>query len=612
MLLAGLVQGAALAAAYRPSLVIVISVDQMREEYLERFRPWFGRDGFNRFLRNGAEFTEANHRHANTFTGPGHASIGTGLDPRDHGIVQNCWYDREKRRRVYCVEDLTESVIGAPDGVKVVKTVPASPRLLRTTSARDRSTRTSGHFALGDRLKQAFPGARVVGLGLKDRSAVLMAGKDADAVYWFSDELGRFVTSSYYPKESFPAMLAFDETLPASLAKRECSVWEPLTRKNGSPWIPGDLISKVLFDPPELSGFKEPGTQMEPAFPHPLNTPHAKVSSPCGDLMVLDFSRVLIEKMALGGRDRNGPDLLFIAMCSMDYYGHMFGPDSREIADGMVRLDAALEAFFGWLDLTVGRRRVLIWLTADHGVAAIPEFEAARPRSAAASAQRAGVGRIDLDFRKEEIRPVRDGSPARLAIERALATRHGYDLHEDEPNRSEGVVAAFDEPCLTLNPEVVARRAATPNLKAPVSGPALRSEIGDLVRAMPGVLKAYTHEEMASGLPADDPFRETITRSFDEERTGDICAVLEPGWIWSNVPKGTTHGQPHRYDTHVPLLVWGVGVRPGSYSAPVSPLAIARTTAALFGLDGVGEPDVLPLGSILAGYKPVRRKAAAR
>src|SRR5215468_4163837 len=189
LILAFLLCAAGLRAAEKPSLVVVISVDQMRADYLERFRPYFGKDGFNRFMERGAVYPEARYRHAVTYTGPGHATIGTGLDPRTHGIIANLWYDRVSGREIYCVEDRDVRWVGAPPDAKPIPILPASPILL------DRAS-------LGDRLKEKFPGARVVGISLKDRAAVLMAGRKADAALWFEERFARFVTSGYYPQGS--------------------------------------------------------------------------------------------------------------------------------------------------------------------------------------------------------------------------------------------------------------------------------------------------------------------------------------------------------------------------------------------------------------------------
>src|SRR4029453_1656878 len=192
----GLLLAVPLAAAEKPSLVVVLSVDQMRADYLERFRPWFGRDGFNRFLERGARFPEARHRHAATYTCPGHTAIGTGLAPRDTGVVGNNWVVGTTGVRQYCVEDRSTRWVGAPPDAPAITVAPASPVLI------------SGSF-LADQLKENFPGSRVVSLSLKDRAAVPMGGRKADAAVWFERQFGRFVTSTYYPPR--PSLMAFNE-----------------------------------------------------------------------------------------------------------------------------------------------------------------------------------------------------------------------------------------------------------------------------------------------------------------------------------------------------------------------------------------------------------------
>ena len=673
--------GAVALAAERPALVVVISVDQMRADYLDRFRPWFGDDGFNRFLKTGASFPNAAYRNAATYTAPDHASIGTGLDPGHHGIIGNSWFDVKLKSPVYCVEDPGEWVVGAAGAGKTPRDPPASPTRLTTVSERRRGARLAGVVkrekvgggfpsnvadaaqaagapgaagdatvragapakwaALGDRLKETFPASRVVGIALKDRAAVLMSGREADAVYWFMDDLERFVTSSYYPSASLPALLAFDERLPAYFARPDCTRWDPLQDK-GAPRIPDVDLARLTFDPPDLWPFKGPRDGMEPGFPHNLLTARAKVSSPCGDRLILDLARYVIRQMDLGRNPAGAPDLLFIGMSSTDYSGHMFGPDSKEIADAIVRLDGTLASFLELLDCAAGRDRALVWLTSDHCVAPIPEVELARPgRTAQGGAgldgHAIGAGRVDFYLRGvEPTAAVRDAPPERLRIERALAAAHGDALREDLLNRQEGLIVWFDEPCLYVNRDVVRRRLAArkgadggedgaPPTEERVAAEvkAVSVELRDLVRKVPGVEKAWTHDEIeraaralqvgesgqespsaaASASPTSEKrLLDALARSFESDRTGDVCAILKPGWIWMSEGKGTSHGQPYDYDQRVPLLAWGAGVRAGSYDLSTSPLAIARTTAEIFGLPGVGEDDIAPLEPVVTGY----------
>lgn len=203
----------------------------MRADYLDRFRPWFGKDGFNRFLERGAVWPQARHRHAVTFTCPGHASIGSGLDPRHSGIVANSWYDPAVGSGVYCVEDLRTAWVGAGEKPPKTAAKPASPVQMTGDS-------------LGDRLKERFPGARVVGVALKDRASVLMAGRKADAAIWFEEKFARFVTSTYYPPR--PSLLAIDDTLPAFFADPAHHRWDLSGR------IPAADLDRITFSSPDL------------------------------------------------------------------------------------------------------------------------------------------------------------------------------------------------------------------------------------------------------------------------------------------------------------------------------------------------------------------------
>jgi hypothetical protein len=539
----------------------------MRADYLERFRPWFGARGFNRFLKEGAVFTRAAQRHSVTFTAPGHASIGSGLDPRDHGIIGNRWFDTVAGTSVYCTEDPQTTP------------VPPLPPGKKSISGASSPLRTGGIF-LGDRLKERFPGSRVVGLALKDRAAVLMAGRKADAALWFDQSQARFVTSAYYSPH--PELLAFNEGLEAFFKGR--TVWDLSGR------IPEAELSRVTFDPPELYRFKNPDAGFGETFPHTLRNVKAVVSSPFGDELVLSLARFVVERMALGSRAAE-PDLLFLGLSSTDYYGHPFGPDSKEIADGMVRLDATLESFFMWLDARVGAGRSLVFLTADHGVTSIPEVARAKHRLATGREDPSLSGRVDLDNSGGDSGKVLEDSIDRLELERRLAKRFGYTLDENGPNFSEGAVLFFEEPGLYLNKAALERRG--------LSIEHVKEAVRNFVRDLPGVASAYTNTEIGDDLPAGTPYARAIERSFRADRSGDIFIVLKPGWMWFyGKQAGTTHGQPSEDDSRVPLAVWGPSVAPGSYDTPVSPLAIARTVGRLFGFEA-GAPDVEPLEAVV-------------
>ena len=567
---------AVLRAAEKPALVVVLSVDQMRNDYLDRFRPWFGRDGFNRFLQRGARFPEARQRHAATLTCPGHAAIGTGLDPRETGIVANNWYDAAKARREYCVEDRGAQWVGAPPDAPKIAILPASPVLI------------SGDF-LGDRLKEKFPGARVVSVSLKDRAAVPMGGRKADAAVWFVREFGRFVTSSFYP--SRPSLLAFNSRLRAFWASH--SKWELSGR------IPEKELSRVTFDPPELARFKGslPGTGE--SFPHSLPDLRNVIESPFGDELVLELARHAIRDFHLGHNPAHAPDLLMVGLSALDYYGHRYGPDSREVADGVVRLDGQLEAFFRWLDGEAGPRSTLIFLTSDHGATTVPEVARAKERLRTGKDDPNLAGRIDWGGGGDSA-PVAEDSPDRLALEKHLAAKLGYSLDPKLPNALEGAILRFEEPIgMYVNRAALARRRLSPER--------VKQAVRDWLRGRPGVRAAYTNTEVGDGLPATEPLGLAIERAFRADRSPDVLAYLRPGWIFRKEP-GSTHGEPTEEDLRVPLLVWGSGVRPGSWSVRVSPLSIARTVATLYGFEA-GARDAEVLAPVLGRDEEVRSPA---
>ena len=569
---------AAVLAAEKPRLVVVISVDQMRNDYLDRFRPWFARDGFNRFLERGARFPEARHRHATTVTCVGHTAIGTGLDPRDTGIVANDWYDRVAGRSQYCVADRNSRWVGAPPDASpaTASLVPASPVWI------------GGDF-VGDRLKEKFPGARVVSLSLKDRAAVPMGGRKADAVLWYVNGFQRFVTSSWYPATP---LLAFNDRLPAFFASH--GRWELSGR------IPEKDLARVTFDPPELARFKSsvPGTGDR--FPHSLPNPKNVVESPFGDELVLELARYATHELHIGRNPTGAPDLLFLGLSSLDFIGHRFGQDSREVADEVVRLDGQLDAFFRWLDGEAGADSTLIFLTADHGSTPIPEVARERARRTTGRDDPGVAGRVDLENGAGAGAKVADGSAERVALEKHLAAKFGYPLDPAAPNALEGAVLRYEEPLgLYLNRAVLARRRLSPE--------EVKVAIRDWLRGRPGIRAAFTNTEIADGLPPTEPLALPVERGFRADRSPDVLVYLRPGWILRK-ETGSTHGQPNDDDTRVPLLAWGAGVRAGSWAIRVSPLSIARTIGALYGFP-VGEEDAEVLQPVLGRDEESRSPA---
>lgn len=330
-----------------PGLVVLVVVDQLSADVLERYADLF-EGGLKRLLEHGRVWTNATHDHAITETAPGHATLSTGTHPSRHGVVANQWWEPEEGgwRTVFNVLDTATRLSDAPTFYG------SSPRVLRRE-------------ALGDWLVRAHPESRVVSLSPKDRGAVLLAGQGRHRVFWLDVDLARWVTSTYYA-DSLPAWVsAFNErTLPTL----HDSVW--------SSAVPPALAARSR---PDTAAWEHDGVHT--AFPHRWADEHAADSTlawehwwtgiPTPDRATLLLAReaVVAEELGTDG----APDLLAVSLSQTDRIGHPFGPWSREQLDNLLRLDAELGAFFEWLDERLGAEGYVVALTADHGVMPTPE-----------------------------------------------------------------------------------------------------------------------------------------------------------------------------------------------------------------------------------------------
>ncbi len=323
----------------RPGLVIFVSVDQMRADHLDRFRPLFT-SGLKRLAEGGAVFTNARYRHACTETAPGHSVLLSGRSPRGSGIVGNAWYDRTLRLRVNVVDDPTVRLIGSTRGRA------ASPAYFNA-------------FTVGDMLKASSPASRVVGVSFKDRAAILMGGRQADGAYWYQTTDGRFVTSSWYADRAPGWLDRWNTRRPAdAFAGRS---WERLlpdvatyVRFAGEDAIDGEFDRKDVVFPHAIRG-------VPPAFEFYDNLRR----TPFSDEMLLDFASAAMKGHDLGSDEAT--DLLAVGFSATDVISHSYGPDSQEQMDNLLRLDRTLGRLFDEAERRAGKGRVLFVLSADHG-----------------------------------------------------------------------------------------------------------------------------------------------------------------------------------------------------------------------------------------------------
>jgi predicted AlkP superfamily pyrophosphatase or phosphodiesterase len=340
---------AAPAASERPALLLFVSVDQMHIEYLSRFASLY-QGGFKRINAEGAVFTNALYRHANSETGPGHAVLLSGRNARDNGIVFNDWYDRLEHRTVNVVDDPASRPVPGPGRA-------ASP----------------AHFigsTIGDLLKKISPASRVVGVSMKDRAAILMSGPRADAAYWFEGGVGGFATSSYYMRDLPPWLKAWNAAGHAdAFAGRS---WTRL--------LPDEAQYVRLAGPDDVKGEWD---NVNTTFPHALRgAAHSDKyyddlrRTPFMDELILDVAREAMKAYDLG-RD-GATDILAVGFSATDVIGHTYGPDSQEIMDQMLRLDRTVGALVEAAEARAGKGRVLVGLSADH--ASMPLVEVLRAR----------------------------------------------------------------------------------------------------------------------------------------------------------------------------------------------------------------------------------------
>ena len=525
-----------------PRLVVLVFFDQLRADYLTRWDTLFGEGGFHRLEKDGAWFQNCRYPYSDTVTGAGHASVATGCSPHTHGIIANEWYDREAGTAVYCVSsERYQRVPPAPLGVETEsekkKGKGASPeRLLSPT--------------LADALKATNGGkGRVVSLSLKDRSAVLPGGKRPDACYWLSAVNGLFVTSTYYRDAVHPWVRDFNRS-------HAIDAWM------GKSWTRrcGQLDYEKYSGPDDAVG--EGTLLFTRTFPHALGGGLINVkaayyaalyNSPFGNDVLLALARRAIEAEQLGKRDST--DLLCLSFSSNDPIGHCWGPDSQEVLDVTLRSDDIVKELLAVLDRQVGKDGYVLMLTADHGVCPLPE-----------ASRRRGVEAARID-------------PSDLV-------RRGSEFLGEKfhiPEADNRWVEAAATPWLYLNRALLERHhLKQADVEAALAG---------WLRQQPGIQGVYTRSQLLAGMPKDDAIGQSVWRSFYAERSGDVRILEKPYYLLTTSLTGTNHGTPHAYDTHVPLLVYGAGVRPGVRREAVTPQAAAVIGAKALGIKPPKQAD---------------------
>lgn len=528
----------------RPKLVVQITVDQLRGDLPMRYRERLGEGGFRYLLERGVHYANAHHRHANTETAVGHATLVTGADPSAHGMVGNDWRDPVTDAFVYNTEDDRHHILGqeakAHQGV--------SPRNLLAST-------------IGDELVLASAGhSRVFSISGKDRGAILPGGH-AGKAFWYSKSTGQFVTSSYY-YDAYPGWVeAWNGAAPAEVYRGRS--WELLHEK--STYLGADHDDRP---------YEAAALGMGRVFPHPYGddkylTLRLGVTPPV-DKLTLDFAKALILEERLG--QRGATDFLAVSFSATDYVGHLFGPSSLESEDVILRLDRILAGLFQAIDEAVGLESALIVLCADHGAPDAPEY---------ASEIGIETGRFPFDYFKKGDDPV----------SRAVAKHFGRNLIADHSHP----YLRLDEAAIRaagLDLAEVERFVAREAMKLPGIFYALaRSDIveGRLVNAplQDRIRRNFSPGRSGNVHLVPNPY--WFLHSTDE---ADKMGL--PGLA-------AIHGSPWAYDTYVPIFFAGGEIEPRTVSRRVSPTDIAPTIAAYLGIKYPSGSVGTPLAEVLAG-----------
>lgn len=528
------------AVAEKPSLVLFITVDQLRGDMPIRYADRFGAGGFRYLMEQGYHYRNAHYRHANTFTAVGHATLATGGNTPEHGIAGNEWYDRVKGVEVYGVEDLSCTVLGAEGAAAAGR----SPRNL-----------TSSTF--GDELVAATGGAsRVFGVSIKDRGATLMAGHLGKA-FWYDPDSGRFVTSSYY-YDAYPAWV------DAWNAAKNVDAWV------GSAWSLLHPLEEYVYATADDRPGERPYKNQGNTFPHPMPDAAGKDYygtlrfTPMGDVLTLQFARDLLREERLGQREQT--DVLTVSLSCTDYIGHAFGPNSLEAEDNLLQLDQNLAGFFAEIDAQVGLEKTLIVLSSDHGMDEIPEFtqhlgcdagrhdpEAFIAEANAALKSRFGVtGDLVLTFKNPS-----------LYLDEAKVHTLGLVLPMVEAALAEAMVAMPGFAHAVTRSDLMAGRVTDTAL------------MGRVTRAF--------HPQRSGNL---------------------LLVQSPSWYLYPEAQKfAAMHGSPHSYDTYVPIMFAGPGIPSGKTQRPVAPEDIASTLTALLGVKATSGNIGSPLLEVVEPVK---------
>lgn len=474
-----------------PKLVVGIVVDQMRYDYLIKFQKNFTKGGFNKLMNEGIFLKNVHYNYIPTYTAPGHASIYTGSTPRYHGIIANEWYDKFQKKEIYCVKDDNVNSIGTTnDNGKM------SPKNLIASTITD-------ELKLLNKNK-----SKVIGISIKDRSAILPAGHLADAAFWWDEQSGNFITSSFYSTQLPKWLEIFNQQqLPQQYLLKN---WDLLLPKE-----------KYISTLPDSNIYERSIIKNKaPKFPYDFleyvkNKNYSILKyTPYGNSILVDLAKECIIQEKLG--KNTAIDFLCISFSSTDYIGHLYGTEALELEDAYYRLDRDLNNLINFLDKNIGKDNYLLFLTADH--------------AGALNTQYLKNNRFSVNYFSEK------------NLEKDLK-KYLYQNYKDTT-----ILANVSNHQIFLNYDKIKMLQ--------IDIPKLYFDLKSFCYQYPEIAEVFTKSELVSSLNNQLSIYEFVSNGFSPSRSGDIIFVIHPGNLDYGL-QGTTHGSGFNYDTHVPLIFYG-------------------------------------------------------
>ena len=502
--------------AIYPKLVITLVVDQMRPDLLTRYDKLY-EGGFRWLMDHGKWFTNTHHEHGYTATGPGHFSIGSGQYPSRVGVLGNSFYDRDQKKVINCVEDPKAKVVGSSKG-------------------KARSYSRYNTTGLGDWVKEVYSKSKIISIGGKDRTAVMLGGKKPDLALYYN-YYGSFISSDYYV-DSLPDWVNyFNNNLNSESYK-------------DSMWVKSLNDQVYLEYSREDFYYGEEDTYQNeiysPVFPIGINPNEDPREMLMGrhwfEREMLNLSKLAISEENLG-KDMD-PDILFIGFSAMDWMIHDYGPYSQEIMDACLKLDKYLDDFINYVDQEVGLENVMFVLTADHGGLPLPEYLIKKGENA---------GRIQKNILKEALDWIDEETEEKFG--KKVYSRNGVNFFVDK-EKLKTIDVEFSDVFKIIEKYLT------------------RVDGIDMVLSKDSILKSNKEDKITMRLK----------NMLHPYKSADIFPLLTPRYLYKS-PYGTSHGTPYDYDTHVPLIFSQKHFKSSYINIPTATVDIAATLARLLKIE---------------------------